>query len=117
MKIRLIFTTFIPALALLVCSAAFAMEYHHGEEALEKTLYKKEFSPYVGRSYPTRVLWGDQHLHTQISVDAGTMCRLGQEDAYRFARGEEVTSTLASAPSFRGPWTGWLSRIMPKCTA
>ncbi len=78
---------------LLINSTPFAMEYHHGDEALEKTLYKKQFSPYAGRSYPTRVLWGDQHLHTQISVDAGTMCRLSQEDAYLFARGEEVTST------------------------
>ena len=33
---------------------------------------------------------GDTHLHTAVSVDAGTMCRLGQEDAYRFARGEEA---------------------------
>ena len=48
---------------------------------------------FAGRTYPTRVLWGDQNLHTAISVDAGTMCRLGQEDAYRFARGEEITST------------------------
>ena len=54
---------------------------------------KKEFSPYAGRSYPTQVLWGDTHTHTAISVDAGTMNRLGQEEAYRFARGEEVTST------------------------
>ena len=52
-----------------------------------------QFSPYVGRTYPTRLLWGDTHLHTAVSVDAGTMCRLGQEDAYRFARGEEVTAT------------------------
>jgi len=51
------------------------------------------FSPYAGRSYPTKVLWGDTHLHTAVSVDAGTMCRLSQEDAYRFARGEEMTST------------------------
>ena len=81
------------ALVLLVAASAHAMEYHHGDEVLEKTLYKKEFSPYVGHAYPTQVFWGDQHLHTEISVDAGTMCRLGQEDAYRFARGEEVTST------------------------
>ncbi|WP_237060519.1 DUF3604 domain-containing protein [Microbulbifer sediminum] len=53
----------------------------------------EEFSPYVGRDYPTRVFWGDTHLHTDISVDAGTMNRLGQEEAFRFARGEEVTST------------------------
>ncbi|HEY8247558.1 MAG TPA: DUF3604 domain-containing protein, partial [Hyphomicrobium sp.] len=32
-------------------------------------------------------------MHTAVSVDAGTMCRLGQEDAFRFARGEEVTTT------------------------
>ena len=52
-----------------------------------------QYSPYAGRSYPTRVLWGDTHLHTAVSVDAGTMCRVGQEDAYRFARGEEITTT------------------------
>jgi len=54
---------------------------------------KAEFSPYAGRNYPTRVFWGDTHLHTSISVDAGTMNRVGQEDAFRFARGEEVIST------------------------
>jgi hypothetical protein len=54
---------------------------------------KPQYSPYVGRNYPTRALWGDTHLHTAVSVDAGTMCRLGQEDAYRFARGEEITTT------------------------
>jgi hypothetical protein len=54
---------------------------------------KSEYSPYAGRNFPTSVLWGDTHLHTSISVDAGTMCRIGQEDAYRFARGEEITTT------------------------
>jgi hypothetical protein len=53
----------------------------------------KQFSPYAGRNYPTRVFFGDTHLHTAISVDAGTMCRIGQEDAFRFARGEEIRST------------------------
>jgi len=52
-----------------------------------------QFSPYAGRNFPTRVLWGDTHLHTAVSVDAGTMCRIGQEDAYRFALGEEVATT------------------------
>jgi len=54
---------------------------------------KPEFSPYAGRNFPTRVLWGDTHLHTAVSVDAGTMCRIGQEDALRFARGEEISTT------------------------
>ncbi|MEM8678599.1 MAG: DUF3604 domain-containing protein [Planctomycetota bacterium] len=51
------------------------------------------FSPYAGRDFPTRPLFGETHLHTAVSVDAGTMCTVGQEDAYRFARGEEVTTT------------------------
>ncbi len=54
---------------------------------------KVPFSPYAGREFPTRVFWGDTHLHTAISVDAGTMNRIGQEDAFRFARGEEVLTT------------------------
>ena len=56
-------------------------------------LAKTQFSPYVGRDFPTKVYWGDTHLHTAVSVDAGTMNRIGQEDAFRFARGEEVTTT------------------------
>ncbi|MEX1327629.1 MAG: DUF3604 domain-containing protein, partial [Desulfobacterales bacterium] len=32
---------------------------------------KKEFSPYANRGYPTRVFFGDTHLHTSLSVDAG----------------------------------------------
>ena len=107
MKTRLTLTILVTALALIFHTAAFAMEYHHGEEALEKTLYKTQFSPYVGRNYPTKVLWGDQHLHTEISVDAGTMCRLGQEDAYRFARGEEVTSTTGVRAKLSRP-LDWL---------
>ena len=44
--------------------------------------------------FPERVLWGDTHLHTSNSVDAfGFGVRLGPEDALRFARGEEVTSS------------------------
>ncbi|WP_338465569.1 DUF3604 domain-containing protein [Novosphingobium sp. ZN18A2] len=43
---------------------------------------------------PERVYWGDTHLHTANSVDAfGFGNRLMPEDALRFARGEEVTSS------------------------
>lgn len=44
--------------------------------------------------FPEKVLWGDTHLHTANSVDAfGFGVRLGPEDALRFARGEEMTSS------------------------
>ncbi len=57
-------------------------------------LGKPEYSPYLDRGYPDRVYFGDTHLHTSYSTDAGMMgCRLGPEEAYRFARGEEVTSS------------------------
>ncbi len=43
---------------------------------------------------PTRVFFGDTHLHTAMSMDAGLFGnRLGVEDAYRFARGEEVVAS------------------------
>ena len=45
-------------------------------------------------AYPERVYWGDTHLHTSNSIDAFAFgAKLGPEEALRFARGEEVTST------------------------
>jgi Protein of unknown function (DUF3604) len=55
---------------------------------------KKKYSPYSGRKYPTRVFFGDTHHHTANSGDAfmgGN--KLSPEQAYRFARGEEVISS------------------------
>ena len=79
-----------------IALAAFAQDAGNHEGATPADVarvIKPEFSPYAGRSFPTRPLFGDTHLHTAISVDAGTMNRVGQEDAFRFARGEEVVST------------------------
>jgi hypothetical protein len=52
------------------------------------------YSPYAGgREFPQRVFWGDTHLHTIYSFDGGASGTiLGPEDAYRFARGEEITT-------------------------
>jgi hypothetical protein len=57
--------------------------------------YKKPgYSPYAGKHYPERPYFGDQHLHTGWSVDAGMSgATLSPADAVRFARGEEVIST------------------------
>ncbi len=53
-----------------------------------------DYSPFVDQNFPNRVLWGDTHVHTANSVDAGFVGNtLGPEEAYRFARGEEVTSS------------------------
>ena len=71
--------------SLFVISTATAQDQIPTKEGVAQNLDQTQFSPYAGRSYPTKVLWGDTHLHTAVSVDAGTMCRLGQEEALRFA--------------------------------
>ena len=76
------------ALALL---AAFALPARAADPKAEAP---KAYSPYAGRILPTRPLFGDTHLHTSFSMDAGAFgARLGPRDAYRFARGEEVVSS------------------------
>jgi uncharacterized protein DUF3604 len=52
------------------------------------------YSPYADRDYPTRPFFGETHLHTSFSMDAGAFgARLPPREAYRFARGEQVTSS------------------------
>ena len=54
----------------------------------------RSYSPYPEQTFPNRVLFGDTHLHTSYSADAGMIGNtLGPEEAYRFARGETVTSS------------------------
>jgi hypothetical protein len=53
------------------------------------------YSPYVKQDHPNRVLFGDAHLHTAFSGDAGlALAKLTPDDAYRFAKGEVVRSSL-----------------------
>jgi len=65
------------------------------EESLEGAFpAQKSYSPYAGRNFPTEVLWGDTHVHTNLSMDAGAFgARLAPDDAYRFAKGQEVVSS------------------------
>jgi hypothetical protein len=79
--------------ALTIAVPTASAQAQPSKDAVIEMMAKDDFSPYVGREYPTQVYWGDTHLHTAVSVDAGTMCRLDQETAFRFARGEEVTTT------------------------
>jgi hypothetical protein len=54
---------------------------------------KTPFSPYADRAYPTKLLFGEQHIHTALSADAGGGgTKLLPRDLYRFARGEQVLS-------------------------
>src|SRR3954466_1510676 len=64
------------------------------QKTAEKVQKKRGYSPYADRKYPTRPFFGDTHLHTSFSMDAGAFgAKLGPRDAYRFAQGEEITAS------------------------
>jgi hypothetical protein len=65
---------------------------------------KPLYSPYAGRNFPTRPFFGDTHLHTAFSMDAGAFgARLTPRDAYRFARGEEIASNSGQPAKLSRP--------------
>jgi len=96
--------SWIALLIVVLAQPAVGQDLSGAEEAAEKAFSGTEFSPYASRGYPTQVLYGDTHLHTDISVDAGLFGnRLGLEDAYRFAKGEEVTSATGQRVKLSRP--------------
>ena len=67
-------------------------------------LGKPEYSPYLDEGYPQRVFFGDTHVHTSYSTDAGMLGnRLGPDEAYRFAKGEEVVSSTGVRAKLQRP--------------
>ena len=82
-------------IVLALPATALAQDIGTPDPDVVKGLYPgKAYSPYAQRSFPNQVFWGDTHLHTGLSLDAGLFgCTLGPEDAYRLARGEEIKSS------------------------
>jgi hypothetical protein len=78
------------------------------EDLLSDVYTGTSYSPYAGRSFPTFPLWGDTHLHTGNSFDAGAFgARLDPDDAFRFARGEEIASSTGMPAKLSRP-LDWL---------
>lgn len=121
MRTKIMMTMAACAAAGSLSLAAMAQEHKHGEGANDPCLgdaskalldkvhpTKPPYSPYAGRNFPTRPLFGDTHLHTGLSFDAGIFgCRLGPADAYRFARGEEITASSGQKVKLSRP-LDWL---------
>lgn len=86
----------------------------HDPAGLDVLNKKSPYSPNAGRNFPDRPLFGETHLHTTLSFDAGTFgAILGPRDAYRYAKGEEIVSTPANPFAFPGRWISPLSRTIP----
>jgi hypothetical protein len=59
--------------------------------------------------YPQEVYWGDEHVHTGWSADAGLAgATLGPEDAVRFARGEKIKSSTGLDAQLERPFD-WIA--------
>ena len=100
--------TLAAAVTVSVVTGTAVAQIHPSKESLSNLYPGKAYSPYAQRSFPSRPLWGDTHLHTGLSVDAGLFgARLGLEDAYRFARGEEVVSSTGQPAKLARP-LDWL---------
>ncbi len=70
-----------------------AAESAVAQELVPDTLRQHvEYSPHINVGFPQRVFWGDTHVHTTYSPDAGIIgnFNLGPAEAYRFARGEQL---------------------------
>jgi hypothetical protein len=101
------------AITVLLLGVAMAVPAFSQQQAGEMTLDREEaakhfrsrgYSPYADRGFPTWPLWGDTHLHTANSPDAFAFGnRLNPEQAYRFARGETVTSATGQRVQLSRP--------------
>jgi hypothetical protein len=110
MKYQLKHSALVFSIAMLVAGVSQASQIgvSVSPESYSKNYAGKVYSPYAQRSFPSRPLWGDSHLHTGLSVDAGLFgAKLGLEEAYRFARGEEVVSSTGQPVKLARP-LDWL---------
>ena len=97
------------ALLATVTGPGFALDPGGSAQEIDNDIYPgKTFSPYAQRAFPSQVYWGETHLHTGLSLDAGLFGNvLGPEEAYRFARGEEIKSSSGLAVKLGRP-LDWL---------
>ena len=72
----------------------FSCKKESSQELTSESSSENEQVTNASESYPTQVFFGDTHLHTDLSMDAGAFGnRIGMDEAYQFARGDEVTSS------------------------
>ena len=87
------------ALLVLSCSGD-----KKSEAAASESSASQEQTDASSKEYPTQVYFGDTHLHTALSMDAGAFGnRLGMDEAYQFARGDEITSTTGVKTKLQQP--------------
>jgi hypothetical protein len=80
-------------LVALLALPGLALAEPYGEIDPEDLVQPVVTSPYAFRDFPDRVLFGDMHIHSNLSPDAGLLgTNLTPAEVYRAARGETVMS-------------------------
>ncbi|MEW9922015.1 DUF3604 domain-containing protein [Marimonas sp. MJW-29] len=94
--------------AVVLYASGASAQFVPSEESLSDLYSGKAYSPYANRGFPSRVFWGDTHLHTGLSPDAGLFGNTtGLDEAYRFARGEQVMASSGQPARLARP-LDWL---------
>ena len=89
------------AMLLVFANHAFAQDSIK-MDGLDPVFPPRPYSPYADRGFPENVYFGDTHVHTGLSGDAGGGgTTLMPRDAYRFARGEQITSNTGQPVKLR----------------
>ncbi len=114
---RFIFSAPVPGLTLTTVLALLLVACDAGEQPSTKdpatTTDKAVSSPQTSvadktpgaKPYPTRAFFGDTHVHTGWSADAGLDGAITEpEDAYRFALGKEVQSNTGMPAKIDRPY-------------
>jgi len=89
----------------VACTAVLAMAGCQADKAeptnpVKETSAQKVENQISVTANPIKLLWGDTHLHTLNSADAFSFgARLSPADAYKFARGDVVTSNSGQKPN------------------
>ncbi|MEQ1895321.1 MAG: DUF3604 domain-containing protein, partial [Planctomycetota bacterium] len=77
-------TPSLPRSLACLLALALAVSAHAQQDSPGPASRKIDYSPYPTKTFPDRVFFGDTHLHTAYSTDAGMVgANVGPEDAYR----------------------------------
>ena len=92
----------IAALVVLLSGSALAQEWTPDKD--QTVEQPKPYSPFVDEHFPQKVFFGDTHFHSSLSVDSGMIGnRIDLNQALRFARGEEITTSTGQRARLKRP--------------